>query len=72
MRDVHKRVLARKAENNLKSILVIGDPSWPAGILGLVASKVIEEYEITTFVWGAEDESIKGSVGALVMFRWFS
>ena len=62
MRDVHKRVLARKTENNLKSVLVIGDPAWPAGILGLIASKIIEEYSITTFVWGAEGESIKGSV----------
>jgi single-stranded-DNA-specific exonuclease len=34
---------------------------WPAGILGLVASKIIEEYSITTFVWGSEGDSIKGS-----------
>jgi single-stranded-DNA-specific exonuclease len=61
MRDVHKKILARKTNNDLKNIIVIGDPSWPAGILGIIASKIIEEYFITTFVWGAEGESIKGS-----------
>lgn len=61
MRDVHKRVAARKTDRGLKNILVIGDPSWPAGILGLIASKIIEEYSVTTFVWGAEGDVIKGS-----------
>jgi single-stranded-DNA-specific exonuclease len=61
MRDVHKKIIARKTEQALPNILVIGDPAWPAGILGLVASKIIEEYQITTFVWGSEGENIKGS-----------
>lgn len=61
MKDVHKRVVARKDDQGLPRILVIGDPSWPAGILGLVASKIIEEYGVTTFVWGSEEENIKGS-----------
>ena len=61
MREVHKKIIARKTEYGLPNILVIGDPAWPAGILGLVASKIIEEYSVTTFVWGSEGESIKGS-----------
>lgn len=61
MRDVHKRVAMRKTDGGLKNILVMGDPSWPAGILGLIASKIIEEYSVTTFVWGAEGDVIKGS-----------
>ncbi len=61
MRDVHKKVIARKADHGLPNILVMGDPAWPAGILGLVASKIIEEYSVTTFIWGSEGESIKGS-----------
>ncbi len=61
MREVHKKIVARKTEHGLPNILVIGDPAWPAGILGLVASKIIEEYSVTTFVWGSEGESIKGS-----------
>lgn len=61
MRDVHKKILTRKTDQGLPNILVIGDPMWPAGILGLVASKIIEEYSVTTFVWGSEGDSIKGS-----------
>ena len=62
MKDVHKKVSARKTDGDLPKVLVIGDPSWPAGILGIIASKILEEYNLTTFVWGAEGESIKGSV----------
>jgi len=61
MREVHKKIIARKADHGLPNILVMGDPAWPAGILGLVASKIIEEYSVTTFIWGSEGESIKGS-----------
>ncbi len=61
MKDVHRKVSARKSSDDLKKILVIGDPSWPAGILGLIAGKVVEEYQVTTFVWGSEGEVIKGS-----------
>lgn len=61
MRDVHKKIAARTREANLPDILVIGDPKWPAGILGLVASKITEQYGLTTFVWGSEGDVIKGS-----------
>lgn len=61
MRDVHKKMSHRKSDQGLPHIVVIGDPSWPAGILGLVASKIIETYAVTVFVWGAEEDAIKGS-----------
>lgn len=61
MKDVHRKVSARRSSGDLGSILVIGDPSWPAGILGLIAGKVVDEYRVTTFVWGSEGDVIKGS-----------
>ena len=61
MREVHKRIAVRTASEALPKILVIGDPMWSAGVLGLVASKITEEYSVTTFVWGSEGEVIKGS-----------
>lgn len=58
MKDV-KKTLAKREE---KPIIVIGNPSWRVGILGLVASKVAEEYKRPTFVWGSEgSETIRGS-----------
>jgi single-stranded-DNA-specific exonuclease len=45
------------------SVIVVGDRTWAPGILGLVASRLVEEYKKPVFVWGGgEDELImKGS-----------
>ncbi len=68
MKDVHKKVSARQASGDFKSILVVGDPSWPAGILGLIAGKVADEYKVTTFVWGSESpaEGLAEAGGSLL------
>ncbi len=59
MRTVHKEVKSRKEE---KSVIFIGDTTWRAGVLGLVAGKITEEYKKPAFVWGLEGgEIIKGS-----------
>lgn len=45
-----------------RSVIVVGDPSWRAGVLGLVAGKIVEEYRKPAFVWGLEGGTvIKGS-----------
>jgi single-stranded-DNA-specific exonuclease len=61
MKQVHKKMQIRIQEKNMPSVIVMGDPTYPAGILGLVASKITEIYNKTSFVWGAEGDSIKGS-----------
>ena len=61
MKDVHKKLEKRE----LKDVVVIGDPKWRIGVLGLVASKITETYNRPSFVWGVEGaeegEMIKGS-----------
>ncbi len=58
MRDVHKRL----EERELRDVIVIGSPEWRPGVLGLVASKIVETYERPTFVWGGDNEgNFKGS-----------
>jgi single-stranded-DNA-specific exonuclease len=58
MKEV-KKTLSKREE---KSIIVIGSPSWRIGILGLVASKIAEEYRKPAFVWGSEgSDTIRGS-----------
>ncbi len=59
MKQVHEKMYDHNTEKN---ILVIGDVSWSPGILGIIAGKVVEKYNITTFVWGGSDSQIKGSV----------
>lgn len=59
MKDVYKRLDHR----NHEKVIVVGDPSWRAGILGLIASKVADKYNVPAFVWGGNGgEHYKGSV----------
>ena len=57
----------KEAKKKLKNkevggVIVIGNPEWRPGILGLVASKIMEEYKVPTFVWGGDGGGIiKGS-----------
>ncbi len=58
MKDV-KHSLDKREE---KSFVVIGNPSWRIGILGIVASKITEEYKKPAFVWGSDGSGfIRGS-----------
>ena len=58
-KEIHKRV-AQKDE--LPDVLVVGDPHWKPGLLGLAATKAVEFYKRPVFVWGRGDaDVIKGS-----------
>jgi single-stranded-DNA-specific exonuclease len=58
MREVHKKLETYEH----KEVMVIGNPKWRVGILGLVAGKISDEYKKPVFVWGKdENDSIKGS-----------
>lgn len=58
MREVNKSFEKREETE----VIVIGNPSWRVGILGLVAGKICDEYKKPVFVWGKdENELIKGS-----------
>ncbi len=58
MREVHK-----KLENyEHREVMVIGNPKWRVGVLGLVAGKISDEHKKPVFVWGKdENDCIKGS-----------
>ena len=57
MRDVHKKMKSRPSS----PIIVIGDPSWNHGVLGLVATKLSEEYSCSSFVWSTDGTVVRGS-----------
>lgn len=62
MRDVNKNFEKRKIEGDLREVIVIGNPLWRVGVLGLVASKISDEHKKPVFVWGKdENDVIKGS-----------
>ena len=54
-----KKTLVKREE---REVVVIGNPAWRPGVLGLVAGKIVSEYQKPAFVWGKdENELIKGS-----------
>lgn len=58
MREANKKLEAYEH----KEVMVIGNPKWRIGILGLVAGKISDEYKKPVFVWGRdENDCIKGS-----------
>lgn len=58
MREVNKKLIIREQ----REVLVIGNPKWRVGVLGLVAGKLADEYKKPVFVWGKdENDCIKGS-----------
>ena len=61
MKDIKKN-LGKRDTGEEKPVIVIGNPKWRVGILGLVASKIVDEYKKPVFVWGAEgSDIIRGS-----------
>lgn len=62
MKDVHKHFEIRKTEESMREVIVVGNPEWRVGVLGLVAGKICDEYACPVFVWGKDDnDMIKGS-----------
>jgi single-stranded-DNA-specific exonuclease len=59
---IMKEVKGTIGKREEKPIIVIGNPNWRVGVLGLIASKVAEEYKKPVFVWGKEgSDIIRGS-----------
>ncbi len=52
-------LIAEKYIND--SVLVVSDPDWNHGIIGIVASKLLEKYKKPVFVLQEMDEKSKGS-----------
>jgi len=58
MREVKKKFEKRE----MREVIVVGNPAWRVGVLGLVAGKISDEYERPVFVWGKdESDCIRGS-----------
>ncbi len=55
-----KRRIAHAGEP--REVIVMGNPDWRPGLLGLAANSLMEEYERPVFLWGREGgEVLKGS-----------
>ncbi|MFN4181434.1 MAG: DHHA1 domain-containing protein, partial [Candidatus Paceibacteria bacterium] len=60
--SIMKEVKHSFEKRELGDVLVVGNPKWKVGVLGLVAGKLMDEYERPVFVWAKdENDIIKGS-----------
>jgi single-stranded-DNA-specific exonuclease len=61
MREVNKKFEANPTREE-KEVIVVGNPAWRVGVLGLVAGKISDQHKKPVFVWGKdENDCIKGS-----------
>ena len=63
MKKVYKILDERLAkEKTLPEVVVIGSGEWNVGVLGILASKILDRYNVNVFVYSGEDGNIfKGS-----------
>lgn len=62
MREVNKRFEQKFQSGEKREVIVVGNPKWRVGILGLVAGKICDLHQKPVFVWGKdENDCIKGS-----------
>lgn len=60
VKEIRKRISERTADEH--PVLVIGNPEWRPGLLGLAANTLLGEDPRPVFLWGREGgETIKGS-----------
>jgi len=60
VKEANKRLVASELIES--PLIVMGNPSWRPGVLGLVASNLVEAHGKTVFLWGREGgEVIRGS-----------
>ena len=60
--QIMKEVKHSLSEREIGEIIVIGNPKWRIGVLGLVAGKICDEYDRPTFVWGREGGAVSREV----------
>jgi single-stranded-DNA-specific exonuclease len=55
--------------DNTAAVIVMGASHWPLGVLGLAASKLVEEFYRPTFVFNTEGEEWRGSARSIEGFH---
>jgi len=59
--------------DEIKGVIVVGNPEWKPSLLGLVANSLVEEYKRPAFVWGRDGDGVlKGSCRSYNGYNLFS
>jgi single-stranded-DNA-specific exonuclease len=61
-REAKKHCAEKFESEEMKRVIVLGNPDWRPALLGLVANTLVEEYNRPVFLWGREGgDGLKGS-----------
>ena len=64
-----KEILKKEYGKNLPKILIVYDPDFHEGIIGLIASKLVEEYYRPAIVFTSSDGFLKASARSIPSFH---
>lgn len=68
--DIVREARVQVAElDNAAAVIVMGAPHWPLGVLGLAASKLVEEFYRPTLVFNTEGDEWRGSARSIDGFH---
>lgn len=57
-----KDIISKRYQDKIPKVVVAGNTNWRPSLLGLAATKILEEYNVPVFLWGrGEGSDLKGS-----------
>ncbi len=69
--DVYKSALDMIDARNLDSTIVLYSPAWHPGVIGIVASRLVEMFYRPTFLFSVKDIVAKGSARSIPPFHLY-
>ena len=66
--EVYQEALERLRETDMTSAIVLAGEGWHEGVLGIVASRIAEEFYRPAFIFSVENGIAKGSARSIPSF----
>ena len=69
--DVFKEAVEMIDPDNVDSAIVLSSPDWHAGVIGIVASRLVEMFYKPVFLFSIDGDTAKGSARSIPPFNLF-
>lgn len=67
LEEAENKITQKDVKN--KKIIFIGSPNWPSGIVGLIAGKLTDKYNVPAFIYSEGNNASKGSARSIEVFN---
>jgi single-stranded-DNA-specific exonuclease len=61
-RSIYEQAISYLSRRSIKGSVVLYDPDWHTGVVGIVSSRIARQYKIPVVVLGSEGDMARGSV----------